>query len=95
MKDIDSQLDKQAESLQPCLGSLETVSVESKPRYTAFSYVWGDSSDKVPFFLHNYHLLITRNLALALQTLQLDDEPFVLWIDAIFINQEDLKEKSE
>ena len=95
VRDNDGQLNKRSGSLQTCLGRLETVSVESRPRYTALSYVWGDSSDKVPFILDNYHLLITRNLALALQSLQLDDEPFVLWIDAMCINQDDLKEKSE
>ena len=69
--------------------------MESEPRYTALSYVWGDSSDRVPFILDNYRLRITRNLALALQALRLDDEPVVLWIDAMCINQDDLKEKSE
>jgi hypothetical protein len=72
---------------------LETVSLESEPRYTALSYVWGDPSDRVPFILDDRHVLIARNLALALQALQLDDEPFMLWIDAICINQDDLKEK--
>ena len=95
VKDNNGQLSKQSEWLQTCLGRLETVSVESEPRYTALSYVWGDSSDRVPFILDNYRLLITRNLALALQALQLDDEPFVLWIDALCINQDDLTEKSE
>lgn len=69
--------------------------MESLPRYTALSYVWGDPGDRVPFILDDYRLLITWNLALALQALQLDDEPFVLWIDAMYINQDDAKEKSE
>ena len=42
VRDNDGQLTKQARSLQPCLGRLETVSMESEPRYTALSYVWGD-----------------------------------------------------
>lgn len=75
-------------------GRLETVSLESEPRYTALSYVWGDPSDRVSFVLDGHHVLITRNLALALQALQLDDEPLVLWIDAICINQNDPEEKS-
>lgn len=78
VKDNNGQLSNHSESLQICLGRLETVSVESEPRYTALSYVWGNSSDRVPFILDNYRLHITRNLALALQTLQLDNEPFVL-----------------
>ena len=95
VKANDGQFSKQPESPQTCLGRLETIALESEPRYTALSYVWGDSSDRVPFVLDNNHLLITRNLALALQALQLDDEPFLLWIDALCINQDDLKEKSE
>ena len=95
VRDNDGQLTKQAKSLQPCLGKLETVSMESELRYTALSYVWGDSSNRVPFILDNNCLLTTRNLALALQALQLDDEPFVLWADAMCINQDDPKEKSE
>ncbi len=91
----DGPFTEQSESPQTCLGILETVALESEPRYTALSYVWGDPSDRLPFILDNYRLLITRNLALALQALQLDDEPFVLWRDAICINQDDLKEKSE
>ena len=95
LKANDGQYINQSESLQTCLGRLETVALEDKHRYTALSYVWGDPSDRVPFVLDNHRLLITRNLALALQALQLDDEPFVLWIDALCINQNDLKEKSE
>lgn len=91
----DGQFINKSEILQTCLGTLETVALEDEPRYTALSYVWGDPSDRVPFVLDNHRLLITRNLALALQALQLDDEPFVLWIDALCINQDDLKEKSE
>ena len=95
LKANDGQCGNQSEPVQTCLGRLETVALENEPRYTALSYVWGDSSDRVPCVLDNHRLLITRNLALALQALQLDDEPFVLWIDALCINQNDLKEKSE
>ena len=95
VKTNDGQFSKESESLQTCLGKLETVALEDEPRYTALSYVWGDPSDRVPFVLDNHRIPITRNLALALQALQLDDEPFVLWIDALCINQDDLKEKSE
>ena len=95
LKANDGQHSNGSESLQTCLGRLETVALENEPRYTALSYVWGDPSDRLPFVLDSHRLLITRNLALALQALQLDDEPFVLWIDALCINQNDLKEKSE
>ena len=93
MKANDGQSGNQSESVQTCLGRLETVALENEPRYTALSYVWGDSSDRVPCVLDNHRLLITRNLALALQALQLDDEPFVLWIDALCINQNDQRKR--
>ena len=95
LKANDGQYSSRSESLQICLGRLETVALENKPRYTALSYVWGDPSDRLPFVLDNHRLLINRNLATALQALQLDDEPFMLWIDALCINQNNLKEKSE
>ena len=95
LKANDGQYGNQLEPLQTCVGRLEIVALENEPRYTALSYVWGDPSDRVPFVLDNHRLLITRNLALAFQALQLDDEPFVLWIDALCINQNDIKEKSE
>ena len=74
---------------------MKPVLLESSTRYTALSYVWGNPSDRVPFLLDDHQVLITRNVALALQSLQQDHEPFVLWIDAICINQNDLNEKSE
>ena len=76
-------------------GRLETISLVDEPQYTALSYVWGDAIDRVPFNLDDHEVLITRNLAFALQALQLNDQPFVLWIDAICINQSNPQEKSE
>lgn len=46
-------------------------------------------------FVQKYSVLeVTRNLAVALEHLQYDREPRVLWIDAICINQQDMQERS-
>lgn len=39
-------------------------------------------------------LEVTQNLAVALEHLQYDQEPRVLWVDAICINQQDVEERS-
>jgi hypothetical protein len=65
------------------------------PAYEALSYVWGE-----PVFSHfiqetstNTILNITTNLNQALQAIRHKDTARVLWIDAVCINQTDLKEK--
>lgn len=71
-------------------------------RYEALSYAWGDetSSDLVFIaggsnFGDGYSILyIKPNLFDALQMLRLRDEERRIWIDAICINQDDLKERA-
>jgi hypothetical protein len=43
----------------------------------------------------NSTIQITRNLAIALPYLRNEDETRILWIDAICVNQQDLKERSQ
>jgi Heterokaryon incompatibility protein (HET) len=77
---------------------------EYQPRYEALSYTWGDADVSefcevennqgrdAPFFTK---LGLRPNLASALRYLRYSDEMRVLWIDAICINQEDVKERNE
>lgn len=69
------------------------------PHYEALSYTWGSTkSHKAIFTFHSdgghRKLLVTKNLALALRHLRTTTAPRTLWIDAICINQEDIKERS-
>jgi hypothetical protein len=61
--------------------------------YTALSYTWGDTTDRVPIECDGKELLVTWNLYTALKQLRADELSGPFWIDAICINQGDLQEK--
>ena len=63
--------------------------------YEALSYTWGSTNDPAQVFVGSRRrsLSVTRNLADALIHLRLRDKPRKLWIDAICVNQADLKER--
>ncbi|KAF2002319.1 HET-domain-containing protein [Amniculicola lignicola CBS 123094] len=74
--------------------SLEVVSLQSSPSYTALSYTWGDASKTTPLHIHNQVFQATHNLYEALQHLTQSGKLKKLWVDAICINQKDDEEKS-
>ncbi|TPX15756.1 uncharacterized protein E0L32_000090 [Thyridium curvatum] len=75
-------------------GRLTTVSLDANPQYDAVSYVWGDPQLRFPLIINDGQtILITESLQVALPCLRLKDEPRVLWIDAICINQGDDQER--
>jgi hypothetical protein len=67
-------------------------------RYRALSYVWGSKNVQRPIKLNNTVFPVTVNLEGALRHLRelhkADKEDFVLWIDALSINQRDIKERT-
>ncbi|KAK6087033.1 ankyrin and HET domain-containing protein [Seiridium cupressi] len=77
---------------------LQRVICDSDPpdvTYEALSYVWASDEDDVVIRIDNAQFKITVNVNHALHCLRLPDVSRIFWIDAICINQEDLKEKSE
>jgi hypothetical protein len=67
------------------------------PQFEAFSYTWGSPENPVDIFVgeQGYQAIsVTRNLAEALHYLRHEDNPRVLWIDAVCVNQQDLRERS-
>jgi heterokaryon incompatibility protein (HET) len=73
-------------------------SKEKQPEYEALSYVWGDPHDTVQIFLGDgssktQPFFVTRNLASALQHLRNNTESRTLWVDAICIDQSNLRER--
>jgi hypothetical protein len=74
--------------------TLQHFDVLHPPSYEALSYVWGDPNITVPITVEDHPLPVTTNLETALRYLRLEDEPRILWIDAIVINQRDLKERA-
>lgn len=66
-----------------------------KSTYEALSYTWGDPSPVFTIQINGDRLPVAHNLFFALQYLRHETDPRDLWIDAICINQQDLKERSE
>ncbi|KAB8298564.1 hypothetical protein EYC80_000743 [Monilinia laxa] len=65
-------------------------------RYVALSYVWGSPVDKKSILVNGIEMQITQNLHIALSELRKSNwvrRHFNLWVDAIFINQDDLDER--
>jgi hypothetical protein len=75
--------------------SAETVSLFEQPEYEALSYVWGDPSSSRSIDFDGTPCSVTKNLAIALDYLRLNDKPRRLWIDALCINQRITKERNE
>ncbi|KUJ08711.1 HET-domain-containing protein, partial [Mollisia scopiformis] len=74
---------------------LEVVDLESRPRFEALSYVWGNPNPPNTIECNNQPHSVTPNLALAIRRLRMPDGTRVVWIDAICVNQEDLNERSQ
>lgn len=71
------------------------VSADEDPVYEALSYVWGSEANKQKILVDGQEMLVTANLAGALDYLYDSDGPRKLWVDAICINQEDIPERSQ
>jgi len=88
--------------LTVCSGSFEdeircklhTVSLNATPAYTALSYCWGNKDEQGEVVVDEKKTTIMKSLEIALRYLRNGYEDVVVWVDAICINQENLKEKS-
>ncbi|KAK4158650.1 heterokaryon incompatibility protein-domain-containing protein, partial [Cladorrhinum sp. PSN259] len=74
--------------------SLHLTSLDETIAFTALSYVWGDPSICEPIIVNGSVVSVTVNLKAALRRLRQEENPQVLWVDAICINQADLDEKA-
>src|ERR1700712_2305203 len=63
--------------------------------YEALSYTWGDPHTIRSIHLNGCQFDVTANLEVALRYLRQESKARILWIDAICINQRNLKERSE
>lgn len=66
-----------------------------RPPYVALSYCWGNDPPQKYIKVNDSVLAVRHNLHDFLQTLRSTDSPKYLWIDALCINQNDSREKSE
>lgn len=58
------------------------------------SYVWGNPSETKPIILDGEPFDVTVNLEAGLRAMRKQSNRYVLWIDAICINQKDVQEKN-
>ena len=77
---------------------LEQVLLGGTSNYEALSYVWGSTAHPVSILVgpsRERTISVTQNLSTALRYLRDANESRILWVDAICINQNDLKERSD
>ena len=79
---------------EPLRCRLFTANISTNPRYEAISYEWGDVTRRSSIMCDGKHRSITMNSDISLRRFRKTNEPRVLWIDALCINQEDDAEKS-
>lgn len=75
--------------------TIQHVSLNTKPKYKALSYVWGPQTPSYSIQCDGCVMSVGRNLKDALLCLRNVDEDSILWIDRICINQEDTDERTQ
>ena len=82
---------------------LSTVNLDHSPKFTALSYVWGDTEVTTNISVNDVQVPVTTNLASALKHVrtwwqyEFKSRPlssFRIWVDAVCINQSDHKERN-
>ena len=64
---------------------------DNPPKYEALSYVWGTQEYPMEILLDNQPFQVGQNLYVAIRHLRHTAKPRLFWIDAICINQHQLK----
>ncbi|KAM0719387.1 hypothetical protein Q7P37_005292 [Cladosporium fusiforme] len=63
-------------------------------KYEALSYTWGTDARNIPLSVNGIAVGVTQNLLSALFAMRQPTSSRVIWVDAICINQEDIRERS-
>jgi len=81
------------EGLVDC--SIESISLDDQPEFTALSYCWGAPQPAGAIRVNGVPCYVTPNLAAVLRPLRFtkDAGTIPIWIDALCINQSDLDER--
>lgn len=67
--------------------TLQTISLRVETHFDALSWAWGDANDVQSLLLNGEIWWAPQNLVTALEHLQPECTPRILWIDALCINQ--------
>jgi hypothetical protein len=73
---------------------LQTVSLDTPPRFEALSYVWGSRHTTTNILLEGVPVAVTQNLAAALHRLRNPRRQRVIWVDCLCIDQKNTDELS-
>lgn len=75
--------------------SIIHVRVDDAPKYIAVSYVWGDPTDLDELYIgpHDEVLPVTSSCRSILERITVRNKKCYVWIDAVCINQNDLRER--
>ncbi|KAF4435940.1 HET-domain-containing protein [Fusarium austroafricanum] len=95
----------QGRSNDPLQCSLKIVSLnEVSVSFDALSYVWGNEGETKNIIVNHLSVTVTKSLANALENLRdhsvshiyiFDQPTLTIWVDAICINQSDLRERNQ
>ena len=72
-----------------------SLGYKSGKSFEALSYVWGDIRDCHTILVGGRSVSVTKSLETALRHLRYPDKPRALWVDYVYINQEDVLERSQ
>lgn len=64
-------------------------------QYIALSYVWGDETDQKTIVVDGAGFHVTANLFRALHSIRHESKELPLWVDALCINQKNMKERGQ
>ncbi|KAK1060488.1 hypothetical protein LTR12_000431 [Friedmanniomyces endolithicus] len=84
--------------LDPLRGSLTVCTLADdgpSVNYVAFSYVWGDPSNRSGIIINGRSIGIPTNLSRALRQIRSQDAAVSLWADAICIDQRNIMERNQ
>ncbi|OCK83978.1 hypothetical protein K432DRAFT_463823 [Lepidopterella palustris CBS 459.81] len=76
-------------------GVVYHVPLQAAGNYRALSYAWGQPERTHSMWTPDGSIPLTASLHSALKWLRHMEQPLVLWVDAICINQDDSKEKTQ
>lgn len=74
--------------------SIQHVHLSASPLYTAVSWMWGIQGDLVDIEVDDSILRVQQNLSRVIEDLRDDHQARRVWIDAISINQQDIRERN-